>query len=439
MWIRIKEAFDIRNGFTPLRSEERFWNNGTINWFTVDDIHKQGKYITSTIQKINECACSPDRIVPSNSLLLCCTASIGEYALTKIKLTTNQQFNALTLKYREKIFNMEFLLSVAGCFKKILLELAGVTTFPFVSTKKLGEILIPVPPLNEQQRIVDKITLFEPLLQEYDKYERKLTELESTFADKLKKSILQYAIEGKLVKQDPNDEPASVLLKRIKAEKERLIKEGKIKRDKNESYIYQGDDKNYYENNVKNGKKIDVSNHTYTIPDNWCWCSLSQLCKQITDGTHQTPKYQKDGMPFLSIANISSGFYDNKPKYISCEEHNQLIKRCNPTKNDILMCRIGTLGKPFINDLDFEFSIFVSLALIKPININMSQYLKYVLEAPNTLSYIDFVKVGGGTHTFKINIEDLNTFPIPMPPLNEQNKINKKIKIIFDQINSLLN
>ncbi len=144
-------------------------------------------------------------------------------------------------------------------------------------------------------------------------------------------------------------------------------------------------------------------------------------------------------MPFLSIANISSGFYDNKPKYISCEEHNQLIKRCNPTKNDILMCRIGTLGKPFINNLDFEFSIFVSLALIKPININMSQYLKYVLEAPNTLSYIDFVKVGGGTHTFKINIEDLNTFPIPMPPLNEQNKINQRIKIIFDQINSLLN
>ena len=124
--------------------------------------------------------------------------------------------------------------------------------------------MIPLPPLEEQQRIVDKINSIEPLLEKYDKVEKELSKLEKEFPEKLKKSILQYAIEGKLVKQDPNDEPASVLLERIKQEKERLINEGKIKRDKNESYIYQGDDKNYYE-------------QLSGIPQTWIYTNLGSL------------------------------------------------------------------------------------------------------------------------------------------------------------------
>lgn len=247
-WVRLKSLFEIRNGFTPLRSEAKYWEKGTINWFTVEDIHNQGHIITSTVVKINKCACTEDRIVPASSLLLCCTASIGEYALTTIPLTTNQQFNGLSLnEYSRSAFNISYLLAIAPWFKSILLKLAGTTTFPFVSTKKLENVAIPLPPINEQTRIVNKINSFEPLIAKYSLTEEKLTKLEQEFPEKLKKSILQYAIEGKLVKQDPNDEPASVLLERIKAEKEKLIKEGKIKRDKNESYIYQGDDKNYYE------------------------------------------------------------------------------------------------------------------------------------------------------------------------------------------------
>ena len=297
---------------------------------------------------------------------------------------------------------------------------------------------IPLPPLEEQQRIVDKINSFEPLLEKYDKIEKELSKLEQDFPEKLKKSILQYAIEGKLVKQDPNDEPASVLLERIKQEKERLIKEGKIKQDKNESYIYQGDDKNYYEKVIKTDREINVCNHTFSLPNNWCWCSLSQLSKQITDGTHKTPNYQQSGVPFLSIANISSGIYDKKPKYISRDEHLKLIKRCKPELGDILLCRIGTLGKPFVNNLNFEYSIFVSLALIKMVNNNLSDYIKIVLDSPNTYSFIDLVKVGGGTHTFKINIEDLSTFPIPLPPIKEQSRIIKKVNFIIDKIDNLM-
>lgn len=196
--------------------------------------------------------------------------------------------------------------------------------------------------------------------------------------------------------------------------------------------------RNYYEKVIKNSKEIDISRHTYALPNNWIWCSLSQISKQITDGTHKTPNYTSHGVPFLSIANISSGEYDKKPKYISFEEHSQLIKRCKPEINDILLCRIGTLGKPFINNLDFEYSIFVSLALIKLVDCNLSSYIKMVLESPNISSFIDLIKVGGGTHTFKINIEDLHNFPIPLPPINEQITITRKIHFIFEKINVLL-
>ena len=266
---------------------------------------------------------------------------------------------------------------------------------------------------------------------------QKLSKLEQEFPDKLKKSILQCAIEGKLVKQDPNDEPASVLLERIKVEKEKLIKEGKIKRDKNESYIYQGDDKNYYEKMLKNNEVIDISKYTFSLPNNWMWATLSQLSIQITDGTHKTPSYVTSGIPFLSIANISTGSYDGKPKYISVEEHQNLIKRCKPEINDILLCRIGTLGKPFINNLNFDFSIFVSLGLIKLINKNLSSFVKVVLDSPNSYNFIDLVKVGGGTHTFKINIEDIGKFPIPLPPIEEQNRIILKTNEIIKKIDHL--
>lgn len=134
---------------------------------------------------------------------------------------------------------------------------------------------------------------------------------------------------------------------------------------------------------------------------------------------------------------MSSGTYDGKCKFITLEEHNSLITRCKPEINDILLCRIGTLGKPFINDLAFEFSIFVSLALIKLIDKQLAYFIKIVLESPNSYSYIDKVKVGGGTHTFKINIEDISTFPIPLPPINEQYRIIKRINCLFERINNL--
>ena len=192
-----------------------------------------------------------DRIVPANSFLLCCTASVGVFAQTKIPLTTNQQFNALTVKntYRNLLID-EYLFGIGEYFSSLLHSAAGKTTFEFVSVKKLGAFLIPVPPKKEQQRIIAVLQNFAPILQEYDKLEQQSTKLNSEIYDKLKKSILQYAIQGKLVEQDENDEPASILLERIHAEKKAQSGKKYV-----ESYIYKGDDNCYYE---KNGPQLKI-------------------------------------------------------------------------------------------------------------------------------------------------------------------------------------
>lgn len=250
--------------------------------------------------------------------------------------------------------------------------------------------------------------------------------------EQLKMSILQKAMEGKLVPQDPNDEPASELLKRIKKEKEQLIKEKKIKRDKNESQIFR-ENGVYYEKFADG--RIEKLEVPYEIPESWEWVRLGSVSQIIADGTHKTPHYTESGVKFLSVQNISSGeFTFDKLKFISEEEHKELIKRVKPEKNDILFCRIGTLGKAIKNTLDFDFSIFVSLGLIRLVDDSIVDYVISAMNSPLGTKWIDDNKVGGGTHTYKINLRDIPTFLIPIPPLNEQARIIKMIDFISTKV-----
>lgn len=146
----------------------------------------------------------------------------------------------------------------------------------------------------------------------------------------------------------------------------------------------------------------------------------------------------ENGIPFLSVQNISSGKLNiNKIKYISEDEHIKLIKRVKPQKTDILICRIGTLGRAIKVNWDFEFSIFVSLGLIRLIDSSLCNYLVACINSPLGYSWIDKVKVGGGTHTYKINLSDLPNFVIPLPPLAEQHRIVDKLEKIFEKIESM--
>jgi len=167
-----KDLFEIVNGFTPLRTNNDFWNKNEIPWFTVDDIRRQGRFIYSTEQYITHKALgnSTKRLLPKDTVLLCCTASVGEYAYTNIELTTNQQFNGLIIKDNLKNYILPmYLFEYVKTLKNKLIDKSGKTTFNFLSTKKLEKFTIPIPPIEEQQRIVDKLEQLLPLCDNIEK------------------------------------------------------------------------------------------------------------------------------------------------------------------------------------------------------------------------------------------------------------------------------
>ena len=162
---------------------------------------------------------------------------------------------------------------------------------------------------------------------------------------------------------------------------------------------------------------------------------LGEISSLITDGTHKTPTYVSNGIPFLTIQNISKGFFDfSTIKYISKEEHKCLCKRVRPQQNDILFCRIGTLGEAIKCTLNFDFNIFVSLGLIR---LHDARFVDYVVKFINSSvmqKWIEQNKVGGGTHTFKINLGSMYSIPLPLPPLSEQKRIGDKLGEILQLI-----
>lgn len=226
---------------------------------------------------------------------------------------------------------------------------------------------------------------------------------------KLREMILQMAVQGKLVPQDPSDRPASALLNVIKTERERLAKIKNI-------------------NLAKVTQPVEIDAFPNELPDSWVWLRLGEISYQITDGTHFTPTYIDTGVPFLSVKNISQGSLDFKDtRFISEDAHNELIRRCKPEFEDILICRIGTLGKPVLINTSKSFSIFVSVGLIKYVTkfIN-TRFLLAVLNSPLLVQQYDEIKAGG-SHTNKLNLKDIPFLKIPISPLNEQKRIVAKV------------
>ena len=190
-----------------------------------------------------------------------------------------------------------------------------------------------------------------------------------------------------------------------------------------------------YEKVGKNEPVSIADEVPFEIPESWEWVRLGSLMSAISDGTHKTPTYVDDGVPFLSVQNISKGYFDfSKLKYITKEEHEKLIQRIKPEYGDILFCRIGTLGKAIKNTVDFEYSIFVSLGLLRPVEQNIADYIVFAINSPLGDKWIQENKVGGGTHTYKINLVDIPQMLIPLPPLSEQQRIFEKISEIKEQL-----
>ena len=362
----------------------------------------------------------------NNDILLCMTGgTVGKCAIVN-SLVEDSYINQRIALIRFHSININYgYLVLKSAYVSNLIKSSKTSTNDNISMKLIENILLPLPPLSEQQRIMKRIEQIEPLLQQYDKLEKQLTKLENEITDKLKKSILQYAIEGKLVKQDPNDEPASVLLERIKAEKQKLIKEGKIKRDKNESYIYQGDDKNYYENPV------------FIKPYNWHFCKLINISNYIHRG--KSPKYGQSDLPIIAQkCNQWKGIEIEKCLYADEKTKNLYTVEQFININDIIVnsTGTGTVGRVNIitSDIFNKYDNFVTdshITLIKLNSLINCKFVYYFLKSPEIQSDIES-KCTGSTNQIELGTDTIKNFYICLPPLAEQQRIVNKIERLFN-------
>ena len=296
-----------------------------------------------------------------------------------------------------------------------------------ISGDKLGTILLPVPPLAEQERIVACIQEAELVIENYAIKATALQKLQDSFPEALKKSILQEAVQGKLVPQDPSDEPAEALLERIRTEKQRLIKEGKIKKDKHESVIFRRDN-SHYEKRGPDEVCIDDA-LPFEIPENWTWARLSSACVSIADGDHQPPPQVQDGIPFLVISNVSDGRVDfSDTRYVPKEYFDSLAEIRIPQCGDLLFTVTGSYGIVIPVQTERKFCFQRHIALIK-FSCLSPDFMKLWLSSP--LVYEQCRRAATGTAQKTVGLASLKGLLIPIPPLNEQKRIVQKLNTLL--------
>ena len=429
-WVRIGDICKIINGFTPKRTNPEYWSNGTIPWFTIEDVRKQGRFIEKTEQFITEKALSKgsERIVPANTVLLCCTASVGEYAYTRIPLTTNQQFNALVVKnYYSEFVSSMYIYEFVQTLKRQLVSNSGKTTFNFLSVGKLSEMLIPIPPYKEQNRIVKKIEELLPNVEQYGKAYEELEQFNNKFPEDLKKSILQYAVQGKLVEQREDDEPASFLLERILKEKKRLIDEGLIKRDNNYSTIYKKGN-SYFEKRDNVDRCIDEE-IPFTIPQNWSWARAYSLGTMVRGKGIKRVDVIENGKPCVRYGEIYTSYdysFKNTKSYITDElfekcvcfsENDVIFTLTGKNKTDIAKT-VAYLGKNKVAaGGDLAFWTYHGM---NPLYLAFCMASPYCIEKKRELATGDII--------VHISTSKVGSLLIPIPPLEEQLRIVDKVE-----------
>ena len=310
---------------------------------------------------------------------------------------------------------------------KILDNYSKGMTIKHLVQNSLNSIYFPLPPLAEQRRIVEKIKQLTPYLKKYGSVETTLSNLNLAFPDDLKKSILQYAVQGKLVPQDPADEPASVLLERIRTEKEKLIKAGKIKRDKHESVIFRRDN-SYYEK-VDGIERCIDDEIPFGIPASWAWTRLTNICSSIADGDHQPPPQVSHGIPFLVISDVSSGKIDfSNTRFVPVEYYMQLADTRMPCVGDLLFTVTGSYGIviPVLEERKFCFQRH--MALLKSL-VLYTNYLELALKSP--LAFNQCRTVATGTAQKTVGLSSLKNLLLPIPPIEEQDRILDRMDSIM--------
>lgn len=404
-WARFSQIVSFELGKTPDRHTDKFWSNGRYPWFAISDLQERS-IVSSTKEKISAVALKEKfagKLVPQGTLLMSFKLTVGRTSILGVDAVHNEAIISVFPIIADKDTTRNFLFNTLSLIVEYV-ETTDAIKGATLNSSKLSSMLVPLPPLAEQIRIVNEIKKFEPLIAEYDKLEQQATKLDDEIYDKLKKSILQYAIQGKLVQQDPSDEPASVLLERISAEKK-----AKLGKKFVDSYIYKGDDNCYYEHIAARAQDEPVE-VLFDIPENWAFTRLDTIIG-LSSGTNLTSATMAKSEQIYPVfgGNGITGYYD---KYNIGADH-------------IIIGRVGfycgsihvTNKKSWITD---------NALIVSFDNSSIStSFFALLLES------LELGKKSSATAQPLVTGKIIKPIIVALPPLAEQNRIVAKINEIF--------
>ena len=296
--------------------------------------------------------------------------------------------------------------------------------YPAINDTKLYRALIPVPPKEEQKRIIKRLKKVLPYVDTYSTTYSETESLNNAFPDRIKKSILQEAVQGKLVPQDPTDEPASILLERIRAEKQRLIAEGKIKKDKHESVIFRRDNSHYEK--LDGIERCIDDEIPFEIPESWEWCRLGTLFQHNTGKALNSSNKIGIKLSYITTSNLYWDRFElDKLKEMLFGENE--IEKCTVTKGDLLVCEGGDIGRAAIWDYDYPIRIQNHIHRLRPyykLCVRFYYYVFYLYKSKGLIG-------GKGIGIQGLSSNAIHQLLFPLPSLTEQNKIVQAIEKII--------
>ena len=352
-------------------------------------------------------------ILKEHDILITIAGTLGRTGLVKkedLPLNTNQAVS-IVRTYPEYLDLRYIVMAInAPSIQKSFLDLTRTTAIPNLTLEIISNILIPLPPIEEQARIVAKVDEIMAKIDEYEKSEKKLEKLEKEFPEDMKASLLQAAMQGKLTKQMKEDGNADDLLKVISEERAKLVKEKKIKKS-------------------KPLPQISEDEIPFDIPDNWRWVRFGNILNIVSAKRVHKSDWQKSGIPFYRAREIAKLAKDNQVDndlFISEELFDELSKYGIPEPNDLMVTGVGTLGKTYIVKSNDKFYYKdASVLCMKNYGHISSDYIKSVMESPYMQKEIK--KSSSGTTVGTLTIIRLSNYLFPLPPLAEQHRIVKKL------------
>ena len=368
----------------------------------------------------------PKYLLRPGDLLICEGGDVGRSAVWE---STQEMYyqNALhRVRFYGEI-NPHFFQLLLECYKgnQILDAYSKGMTIKHLVQTALNTIVFPLPPLSEQTRIVDAVNRLLPYLHSYDRAEQKLSALNTGFPEALKKSILQEAVQGKLVPQDPSDEPAEALLGRIRAEKQRLIKEGKIKKDKHESVIFRRDNSHYEK---LNGVERCIDDELpFEIPPQWCWIRFESTITLLSGTDFAPDEYNSAGKGIAYITGASN-IVDSQ---ILVNRWTETPRQIAHAGDVLLVCKGSGYGKTVICNIAQAHIARQIMAVQKSDLLDM-QYVKLFLD-----SSFDLLKAKGQGVIPGIDRTSVLHLLFPLPPLAEQHRIVQRIEELLPLVKGL--